>query len=59
MSFNLMLCDLLQLDEFRFIIQTGKYDFIATQMNDRVWEYVNDLSEDLSNKLVSLIKSYI
>lgn len=55
MTFNLMLGYFFQLNEFGFIIQTGKNDFITTQMNDRIWEYINDLSEYLFNQFVSLV----
>ena len=57
LSFNFMVLDLLQLDEVSSVLKASQLDFITTQMNDGIWEDVNNFCEDLSDQFVSLFES--
>lgn len=45
MSFNFLFFDVLKPDEIGFISETSKDDLITTQMNDWIWEDVDDFGK--------------
>ncbi len=59
LSFDFIILDLLKLDEFCFVFQASQLDFIASQMDDGIWEDVDDFCKDLFHKFVSLIETNI
>lgn len=55
MSLNLVLLDFLQFYKLGPVFETCKHHFIASQVNDRVREDINNLSKYFFDKFVSLV----
>ena len=59
MSFDFLFLDVFESDKFSFIGKASKNNLITAQMNDWVWEDVDDLSEYFFDQFVSLFESNV